>query len=125
MGKDKTKAELEREVASLQRKVAKLEKAAEEADGTELPHSEVLPGGGVARGAVLHVRVPVAPESSPPQPVVSHAFLEQLANLPEGEQSGTDQPRAFPLVDGGYASAEAVEVVHHQAPGHVVVKVVR
>jgi hypothetical protein len=123
----KTKAELEREVKVLRERLDKLEAPREGLDAPEgsPARSEVLPGGGVARGAVLHVRVPVAPEDAPALPVVSQAFLEQLGNLPEGEQAGTDEPRAFPIVDGGYANAETVEVLHHAGPGHVVVKVVR
>ncbi len=122
----KTKAELEREVKVLRERLDKLEAPREGLDVQDAPaRSEVLPGGGVSRGAVLHVRVPVTPDDHPPLPVVSHAFLEQLGCLPEGEQAGTDEARAFPLVDGGYAAAETVKVLHHAGPGHVVVEVVR
>ena len=85
--------------------------------------SEVLPGGGVAVGAILHVALPLA-GPAPNTQVVSAEDLSNLASALEGASLTLASPASFPLSDGGFATCSSVEVVHQAEPGRVVVKVI-
>jgi len=90
--------------------------------------SEVMPGGGTRVGAILHVAVPVRPTNgatlAPTSSPATEGTLQTLTGINEGEDLDTLEATSWPLVDGGYANAQRVRVVHQMEPGHVVVEVV-
>jgi hypothetical protein len=93
--------------------------------------SQVLPGGGVAVGAVLHVRTPVPAAGNatdaPTTPKATEEDLAELASLRPADvppEYDFTSPTSVPLVEGGYASVSKVKVIDSE-PGHVVVEVVR
>lgn len=107
-------------------------KAAAKATEPEEPQvpevSEVLPGGGVAVGATLHVKVPLPPATNAtPEANTPPATDEELAyigDLPVGRIFWFPATTSVPLSEGGYASVQKVRVVGSE-PGEVVVEVVK
>lgn len=82
-----------------------------EPEPPKLPErSEVLPGGGVSRGAIVHVALPDF--LAPPQQPLSEPEAAQLAGSREGDAVLFAGPRALRLADARrFVVAEEVEVL--------------
>lgn len=106
----KTKADLEQEIAELRETLET--RGPVDAPEASPGRSELLPGGGVVRGATLHVAIPQAgyPAAAPK---ADDNQLALLAASPEGNDFDLGEARALPLTDGGYATARVVRVVQH------------
>lgn len=119
----KTKAELEQEIAEMRERLDEREAAVQDAPG----RSEVLPGGGVAVGATLHLRVPTGARSAaldhPPTRRPSPDALASIADAPEGSSFEFNEPISFELADGGYAAVTSFRVLHQPEQGRSVVEV--
>jgi hypothetical protein len=128
----KTKAQLELELADAAGQIelrdveiASLRRDIEELIGVDTDdppaRSEVLPGGGVAQGAILRIA------TSPHLPTTARApesIVWELAKAAPGDEWAFGEPYSFLLADGGYARAERLTVIS-QAPGVTTVEVLR
>lgn len=89
--------------------------------------SQVLRGGGVARGAILHVKIPTpAPTNATDEANTPPATDDQLAaigRLKEGGEFTFDVVTSLPLSEGGYVSVREVRLVGKER-GRAIVEVV-